>query len=209
VSTFFYEDRTVGNPRRPKSRASYHHGNAKEALLMAANDLLVTEGAAGLSLRQVAEHARLSRQAPYNHFADKETLLAELVQVGFERLGAAVSQAGNLLDGNPLERAAENYIAFAQTTPALFRLMFSRELVELSKFPKAAAAAASAFAKLAAVVAKFAVADRVPELSVAAWSVVHGYSMLCIEASLEPNERRSDRARLFARIIQGEAAANR
>ena len=48
----------------------------------------------GLSLRQLTERAGLSRQAPYNHFADKEALLAELARAGFEILAAAVRQAG-------------------------------------------------------------------------------------------------------------------
>ncbi|GAC1311338.1 MAG: TetR-like C-terminal domain-containing protein [Steroidobacteraceae bacterium] len=190
-------------------RGHYHHGNAKQALLAAANELLESEGAAGLSLRQVAERARLSRQAPYNHFADKETLLADLARVGFERLATAVSEAGSSADGNPLARVAGTYIEFAQTTSALFRLMFSRELVDLAKFPAATAAAAAAFANLAAVVAKFAAPERIPELSLAAWSLVHGYSMLCIEANFEPSGRRVERARLFARIIQGEASRSR
>lgn len=191
------------------SRRSYHHGDAKNALLAAANALLESVGAAGLSLRQVAEHARLSRQAPYNHFTDKEALLAELVREGFCRLRAAVSKAGDSADADALARVADAYIEFAQTTPALFRLMFSRELVDLSKFPDAAAAGASAFGQLAAVVARFAAPDRLDELSLAAWSLVHGYSMLCIEANIESAVRHSERARLFARIIKAEAVADR
>jgi AcrR family transcriptional regulator len=177
-------------------------------LLAAAHTLLERAGAAGLSLRQVAERARLSRQAPYNHFTDKEALLAELVREGFCRLSTAVSKAANSADADALAEAAEAYIEFAQTTPALFRLMFSSELVDLSKFPGAAAAGADAFGQLAAVVARLAPAERVDELSLAAWSMVHGFSMLCIEANLEPSVRRSERARLFARLIEGEVAAS-
>ena len=197
--------------KRPKIRTSgaYHHGNAKAALLAAAHDLLERGGAAHLSLRQVAEQAQLSRQAPYNHFADKEALLAALVQEGFERLSEAVGEAMRTPDGDALARAAERYIGFAQTRPALFRLMFSRERVELSKFPEAAAAAQASFAQLSAIVAEFAAADRVAALTLAAWSLVHGYALLCIDANVEPGERRAERARLFARLIQGDAAANR
>jgi hypothetical protein len=39
-----------------------------------------------------------------------------------------------------LARAAESYIAFAESSPALFRLMFSKELVDLSRHPAAQAA---------------------------------------------------------------------
>lgn len=194
---------------RAASRGSYHHGDAKNALLAAARDLIESVGAAGLSLRQVAERARLSRQAPYNHFADKEALLAELVREGFCQLGTAVSLAGSSPTRDDLARVAEAYIGFAQTTPALFRLMFSRELIDLAKFPDASAAAAAAFGQMVAIVARYAAPDQVDELSLAAWSVVHGYSMLCIETNLEAKERRTERAQLFARIIQREAEATR
>jgi AcrR family transcriptional regulator len=152
-------------------RGRYHHGDAKNALIAAANSLLERVGAAGLSLRQVAERARLSRQAPYNHFKDKEALLAELVRDGFSRLATAVKLAANSTGGDALARVAEAYIDFAQTAPALFRLMFSRELVDLSKFPEAAAAGADAFGQLSSVVARYTTPDRVDELSLAAWSL--------------------------------------
>jgi len=191
------------------SRRGYHHGDARNALLGAAADLLEKDGAAGLSLRQVAEQAGLSRQAPYNHFENKEALLAELVREGFERLAIALAAGVDPKAKSALERAAEAYIRRAQEAPALFRLMFSRELVELSRFPAAAQAGATAFGKLKAIVAAFAPADRVPELSLAAWSLVHGYATLCIEVSLEPDARRGARARLFARIIRAAAGTTR
>src|SRR5208282_3600276 len=125
---------------RESPRRTYHHGDARNALLRAAADLLEKVWAAGLSLRQVAEHAGLSRQAPYNHFADKEALLAELVREGFERLATSLAVGGDPKAKNALERAADAYIRRAQEAPALFRLMFSRELVDLSRFPAAAQA---------------------------------------------------------------------
>jgi AcrR family transcriptional regulator len=187
------------------SRRPYHHGDARNALLGAAADLLEKLGAAGLSLRQVAEHAGLSRQAPYNHFEDKEALLAELVREGFERLTGALATGADPKAKDALERAADAYIRRAQEAPALFRLMFSRELVDLSQFPAAALAGTTAFGKLTDIVAAFAPADRVRELSLAAWSLVHGYATLCIEVALEPVSRRRTRARLFGRIIRAAA----
>jgi AcrR family transcriptional regulator len=194
--------------KMPKPRDRYHHGNAREALLAAATDLLESEGAAGLSLRQVAERARLSRQAPYNHFADKETLMAELVRAAFDRLCAAVTDASGQ-GADALALAAAAYIQFAQDSPAAFRLMFSRDMVDLSKFPDAKAAAVRAFGSLSTIVAGFAPANLVADLSLAAWSLVHGYATLCIEAKLEPDERRSERAHLFARLIRSETPAAR
>ena len=195
-------------PASPRRRA-YHHGDARNALLTAAADLLEKVGAAGLSLRQVAEHAGLSRQAPYNHFADKETMLAELVCEGFDELAKSLANGGDPQSRNALRRAAEAYIRRAQEAPALFRLMFSRELVDLSRFPAAARAGTAAFEKLKEIVAAFTAADRVEELSLAAWSLVHGYATLCIEVALEPVDRRAERARLFARIIRVAAGTTR
>lgn len=187
-----------------KPRGSYHHGNAKQALLAAAHALLETEGAAGLSLRHVAERARLSRQAPYNHFADKEALLADLVRDGYEQLRDAVT-AASAHGPDPLAQAAVAYIQFAQESPALFRLMFTRELVDLSNFPQAKAAAEQAFRSLSAIIAILAPHERVADLSLAAWSIVHGYATLSIETKLEPHDRRIERARLFSAIIRSES----
>jgi AcrR family transcriptional regulator len=188
------------------SRRAYHHGDARNALLGAAADLLEKVGAAGLSLRQVAERAGLSRQAPYNHFVDKEALLAELVREGFERLGTALAAGGNPKAKDTLERAAEAYIRRAQEAPALFRLMFSQELVDLSRFPAAAQARRTAFGELRGIIAAFAPADRMGDLALVAWSLVHGYATLCIEVALEPQARRAARARLFAHIVRAASA---
>ena len=116
-------------------RKSYHHGDARSALIAAGLKHLETTPATELSLRQVAETAGLSRQAPYRHFADKEDLLAALAEAGFEeltrRIGAATGAAGDAEAA--LAAAAETYIAFARELPQRFRLMFSRELVDLAR----------------------------------------------------------------------------
>lgn len=190
-------------------RRGYHHGDARNALLGAASDLLEKVGAAGLSLRQVAERAGLSRQAPYNHFENKEALLAELARQGFERLAASLAAGADPKAKSALERAADAYIRHAQQAPALFRLMFSRELVDLARFPAAARAGSNAFEKLNEIVAAFTPPERVRDLALAAWSLVHGYATLCIEVALEPDARRAARARLFARIIQSAAGHSR
>jgi AcrR family transcriptional regulator len=183
-------------------RQGYHHGDARNALVAAAGELLEDVGAARLSLRQVAERAGLSRQAPYNHFADKEALLAELARAGFERLATTVRQVVMGLSGEQaLAHAGEAYIGFAQGSPALFRLMFSRELVDISRFPEATEAAASSFGELATVIATMVPEDQVADRSLAAWSIVHGYATLCNETGLEPVSERSTRARQFARLF--------
>jgi hypothetical protein len=86
--------------------------------------------------------------------------------------------------------------------------VLSRELVDLSKFPEAKAAAEQAFGSFSALVAGFADPDRVADLSLAAWSMVHGDATLCIEGKLEPDERGVEKAHLFARLIRSETLAS-
>lgn len=185
-------------------RTSYHHGNAKAALIEAAAQLLEESGAAGLSLRQVAERAGLSRQAPYNHFADKEALLAELVRQGYEQLtaGTRTAAASTATPVDRLAKAAEGYIAFGQEQPALLRLMFGKEFVDLALHQGAEAAASNGYAALAAIISDLAPHAAVPDITLVAWSLVHGYTNLCVEAGIEGPEKRTERARLFSRTVQ-------
>lgn len=181
----------------------YHHGDARQALIAAAASCLESAGAAGLSLRQVAQAAGVSRQAPYNHFADKESLLAELVREGFAALGAGTAEAA-ATPGPRQERlrlAADFYVGFAQSRPALFRLMFSHELVNVDRHPAARAAATEAFAQLVELVASLAPAAQVADMTLVVWSLVHGYATLCLEAGLESPAQRAGRAALFARVL--------
>ena len=101
-----------------RAKAASRSGMAARCacLIQAAAELLESVGAANLSLRGIAERA------------------------GFDRLASQVDAASAHLSGHEaLAKAGEAYIAFAQDAPALFRLMFSRELVDKAKFPDAAA----------------------------------------------------------------------
>jgi len=185
---------------------AYHHGDARAALLTAAAALLEQEGAAGLSLRQVAEKAGLSRQAPYNHFANKEAMLAELAADGFRILSARISDAG--AQSAPIDRlafAADAYIGFGTERPAVFRLMFTRDLVNLSRHPAVQAEADAAMARLSAIVGEVVPVFKVADATLAAWSLVHGYTSLCIETGIGGPALRAERAALFARAIAGLA----
>jgi len=187
------------------AKKDYHHGDARAALLRAASEMIEDTGAAALSLRAVAERANLSRQAPYNHFADKAAMLAAIVTRGFERLAAEVSAGAQGMAGTTaLAAAGEAYIGFAQRAPALFRLMYARELVDIADFPDAASAANDAYTALKKVVATMDVGGRNPnDVSLAAWCLVHGYATLCNEAGIEGSDQKASRAAMFAAIIAG------
>ena len=64
----------------------YHHGDLRRALIDTALELVTEEQDWAFSLREVARRAGVSHQAPYNHFPEKQDLLAAVAIVGFERL---------------------------------------------------------------------------------------------------------------------------
>lgn len=188
-------------------RSTYHHGDARAALLAAGLRLLETTPATDLSLRRVAEAAGLSRQAPYNHFDGKEGLLAALAQAGFEALAAALDEALARAQGpeGTLEALAAAYMRFAVASPQRFRLMFQREIVDVAAYPEAAAASRRAFARIADAVASVTKENTAADLTIAAWSLVHGYATLLIETGVERPDAIPSRARLFAALVVRQA----
>ena len=111
----------------------YHHGNLREALLLAGEQALEAGGAQNLSLRELAREVGVSHAAPRRHFLDKQALLDALALSGWERLGAAlaaaVTAAGDDFDARMLG-LARAYVAFATRRPALVALMFATKHAE-------------------------------------------------------------------------------
>lgn len=104
----------------------YHHGDLRRALMDSADAILERDGPNALSLRAVAREAGVSPAAPYHHFKDKDELLSAIAREGFARLSAALVEAAGC------ERDAETkmsdlgvaYVKFAQSHPALYRVMY-------------------------------------------------------------------------------------
>src|SRR5512139_231671 len=131
---------TAGKARKPAKtqdgasrKATYHHGNLREALVAAAIRVLEEEGIAALSLRRVAKESGVSQAAPYAHFADKKSLLTEVANRGFALFRDRMAQEADRAaarDGY-LVGLGKGYVFFALENPALFHLMFGGQLSEL------------------------------------------------------------------------------
>ena len=107
-------------------------------------------------------------------------MLAELVADGFARLRDAMAAADGegAAPADRLRRAGLAYIAFAQSSPALFRLMFASELVDPAGHPQVQAGQAAALAIVEGIVADMADPGDAADLTLAAWALVHGYATL-------------------------------
>lgn len=112
-------------------RLTYHHGDLRQALLMAAKALIAEAGIENLSLRKLAERAGVSRTAPYHHFSDKNDLLCAIAAQGFRRRHQEARDTFNNSRLTAEEKFAEficGYIRFAANNPEEYELMFGRNI---------------------------------------------------------------------------------
>jgi len=109
----------------------YHHGDLKAALLDETARILREEGESALSLRRLASNLGVSRTAPYNHFENKDALLAAVAEEGFrrfERVMKDTQRRHRSSSGNETVRAlVQTYLKFALNNPEYYDLMYGRK----------------------------------------------------------------------------------
>ena len=163
---------------------SYHHGDLRRALLVAAAESIAEEGPAALSLRDLARRAGVSHAAPAHHFGDKRGLLTALAAEGFDLLAAALRET-RAATGSFLELGV-TYVRFATTHRAHFEVMWRPDLYH-AEDPALLAARDRSSAALYSGVADLpdgqAGAD-VRETGLAAWSLAHGFATLWLSGAL-------------------------
>lgn len=113
-------------------KSSYHHGDLKNALLEAADDVLREHGLQGFTLRACARRAGVSHTAPKHHFGDVRGLLRGVAERGYQRLVEQLrfrleAVAGDL--DEEMFATAQAYVEFAETNPEHFRIMFRSDLL--------------------------------------------------------------------------------
>lgn len=175
------------------AKNSYHHGDLRQSLIDAAITLISEEGISDLSLRQVARRVRVSHNAPYRHFEDKEALLAAVAEQGFQSLRVAMESARQSIPNDSsqrLEAIGIAYVNFALAHPSHYRLMFGDYRYNLCKYSALAEAAQQSFMVLVNTIREgqaagiFRRADTV-DMARVAWSLVHGQSMLALDNKLQ------------------------
>jgi AcrR family transcriptional regulator len=195
-----------------RAAAPYHHGNLREALLQAADNLLAQSGSVGLSLRDVARAAGVSHAAPYHHFASLDHLLAAVAERGFDQLAQAMQVA--MAEADTRERLlqiAEAYVRCALAHPVRFRLMFGPLLARKALYPNLAAASQRAFGLLSEAACAHDPRQG-PELALTGWSLSHGLASLMIDGALDglpfkPQDMQTLPRRLAERALSAAAPA--
>jgi AcrR family transcriptional regulator len=157
-------------------------------VLETSRELLASGGLAALSMREVARRAGVTHQAPYHHFPDKESIVAELVTDGFEELARRMALANDAAAAGGktevLRRAAEAYLGFALEHPGVFRVMFRPEMCDAARFPRALAAAEAARAQCERLVRIVHDGRYSQALASMHWAQVHGLACLVLDGPL-------------------------
>lgn len=175
------------------SRPAYHHGDLPQQALQQALDILHSEGDTAISLRAIAKHIGVSAPALYRHFADRESLLAELAINGFlslrDRLRERLQRVDQADPRHALLHIGLAYVAFAEDEPNLYRLMFGGRILPKGAHPRLDDAGHEAFRVLEETVAKGQSVGYLKPLPLSlmtatAWSMVHGLSELTIDGHL-------------------------
>ncbi len=154
--------------------------------MRAALDLIAEKGPSGFTVAEAARTAGVSPAAPYRHFRDRDELMVDVAQQGFELFAKALEMAWN--SGKPdvrtaFERLGRAYLNFARSEPAYFVTMFESG-VPHSSSPGLCEASDRAYAVLReaseALVAELPAKGRPPASMVSfhIWAMAHGIASL-------------------------------
>lgn len=194
-----------------KEESSYHHGELKLALILAARKILKKQGLDALSLRGLAREIGVSQMAPYAHFKDKQSLIQAIASSGYEELAIRMGEAQKKNSGIKGRELAYiygvEYILFAIENPDLYRLMLSqinsikqnklknknKEIWNISQKPFLLLYTAFANDKLSK--------ETAYAKALGSWSIVHGIATLAIDGHLELPEG-MDIIQLFRMTIE-------
>jgi AcrR family transcriptional regulator len=195
--------------RKPAN--AYQHGDLRNALIQAGLKLLAEGDVADLSLRAAAELAGVSHAAPYRHFRDKTDLVGAIAEEGYRLLTRAmresIAAAGSTGVLERIRAAGHGYVTFAVEHPAHFRTVFGGFVCpdgDHSKLSPTLRAAGDEAYRVTRDLIEEGVRTRQlrsgdpDQLSLATWSMIHGFSMLAIEGQLlvlgvNPQDRASVR----------------
>ncbi len=173
------EQSTATTPARTRTPSAM----VEQALVHAAETVLVRDGPAAVTVRAVAAEAGVAPMGIYNRLGGKDGLIDALLIRGFDRLRAAVADHG---ESNPIERlraSAIRYRRFALANPQYYAVMFTDAIPHTHDSTQVQQHAAAAFAEFVAhvehAITSGAITPGDPlEIAQQLWSAMHGATAL-------------------------------
>jgi len=181
----------VATERSKTGREGYHHGNLREALIEAALGLIAERGLGGFAVAELARAVGVSAAAPYRHFRDRDSVLAEVARRGFVQLAVSMRAAADAKRSDPvraLEDCAQAHLAYAANERPVYAAMFDPNF-PVAEHAELARARDDAFAVLRTAASnaseRSAAPRRPPALMIAlhVWAMTHGIAVLYLGRS--------------------------
>ena len=175
----------------------------EQALVDAAERVLVRDGIGGLTVRAVATEAGVAPMGVYNRFGNKDGLVAAVLARGFEGLRAATAADD---DPDPVARllaCGRNYRRFALGNPQHYSAMFGAGMALAAPTEELAGRATAAFTALVDRV-RYAMgegglrAGDPVETAQLIWSAVHG----AVSLELNGVQQTADPAANYEALLQ-------
>ncbi len=167
------------------ARRPYYHGDLREALPDAVEDIVREHGLEGVTIRDVARQLGVSHTAAFRHFADKRALLTAFAVRSARAMAAFMdTEADGARDpGERVLALGLGYVRFAVEQPGALRAIFRGGLVNAADSDyRAATALLQARLSTGDPVAG-AVGALAPE-ALLSWSTVHGLATLWVDGLL-------------------------
>lgn len=170
---------------------TYHHGDLRNALIVAAAELIEESGSLGFTMADAARRAGVSNAAPYRHFKDKEALLDAVGQLGFLGLSESAVEARDAETAGSIEAIialGENYVRYVTNKAPFYDLMWGdigARAFDAEQFDRKAAG----FYVLMDAVRAYFDAEGIDgvdvlDLSIKLWAMVHGFSSVAMSGKL-------------------------
>ncbi len=170
-----------------KLEKPHHHGDLREALVIAGIELMEENGVDALTLRKCAARAGVSHAAPAHHFKGIASLKIAIMARGHSFFATAIAKEMTRTPPDPmaqLQAVCQGYLVFANRHNPLFQLMFNSSNTDLSTITPAVAAeflqnAHESYGLLKQACEPFENAPGAANSTeITVWSLVHGFAML-------------------------------
>ena len=171
--------------------SSYHHGNLRNALIMAAAELIEENGSAEFAISDAAKRAGVSAAAPYRHFKDRNALLDAVCDLYFIGLGDSARKTRDSFPKGSRESIValgHMYAQYVLSRSAFYNLAWSRGK-DMALPPEEQVSRPGFHTFIGAVEAwcdKQKLTDADPlDLGIKLWALVHGLAVLEMNGQLQ------------------------
>lgn len=202
---------------KPARDGRYHHGDLRNALVLAAAELAENGGPEAVTVRAAARRVGVTPTAAYRHFTNHDQLLHAAHEQAQQSLFTAMTETVAAIDPESdavgrLIAIGRGYITFALREPGLFRTAFcGSDTADPGEWNSPAFDLLSALLDELVAIGYTDPAHR-PDAEVAAWAAVHGLASLIIEGAmgdLDAGAREAVIARTLSMVRIGLATGPR